>query len=254
MSQLLAAQPQESAERLRSGLNLEAIPRHIAVIMDGNGRWAKQRGLERTAGHSCGVDAIHRTVDEAERLGVQYLSLYSFSTENMNRPPQEVACLFDLFANTLVTEVEGLHARNIRIITTGLIDWLPTELAAGFHRAEDYTAANTGLTLNLCVMYSGRAELLDAIRAIAAEAQAGRLRPEYIDEHVVRAHLYRPDVPDPDLLIRTSGEQRISNFLLWQIAYSELVFSEVLWPDFCEADFLAAVLEYQRRERRFGKL
>jgi undecaprenyl diphosphate synthase len=228
------------------------IPQHVAIIMDGNGRWGQLHGLDRNAGHRGGVEAIRRTVQAADDVGVKYLSLYSFSTENLGRPPEEVECLFGLFSETLDREVAELHRKNVRVVVTGLLEWLPEELAAKFRSAIELTAANTGLTLNLCVMYSGRAEIVDAVKSIAAEVAAGTLDPSRIDDRTISRHLYMPEIPDPDLVIRTSGEQRVSNFLLWQIAYSEFVFSEVLWPDFAAADFNAALREYQQRSRRFG--
>jgi undecaprenyl diphosphate synthase len=239
-------------EKELSDLDPQNIPAHVAVIMDGNGRWGKLHGLDRNAGHRGGVEAIRRCVQAADDAGVKYLSLYSFSTENLGRPAEEVSCLFGLFSETLDREVAELHRKNVRVVVTGLLEWLPEELAGKFRSAIELTKDNDGLTLNLCVMYSGRAELVDAVKNIAAEVAAGTLDPNRIDEKAIARHLYRPDIPDPDVVIRTSGEQRVSNFLLWQIAYSELVFSEVLWPDFSRADFVAALLEYQQRSRRFG--
>jgi undecaprenyl diphosphate synthase len=234
------------------GLAQENIPQHVAIIMDGNGRWGKLHGLDRNAGHRGGVEAIRRTVQAADDAGVKYLSLYSFSTENLCRPEEEISCLFGLFSETLDREVAELHRKNVRVVVTGLLDWLPDELAAKFRSAIDLTKDNDGLTLNLCVMYSGRAELVDAVRRIANEVKDGTLDAARIDDKTIARHLYMPDVPDPDLVIRTSGEQRVSNFLLWQIAYSEFVFSDVLWPDYGRADFIAALREYQQRSRRFG--
>jgi undecaprenyl diphosphate synthase len=235
-----------------AALDPEKIPQHVAVIMDGNGRWGERHGLDRNAGHRGGVEAIRRCVQSAEDAGVQCLSLYSFSTENLQRPADEVSCLFGLFSETLDREVQALNEKQVRIVVTGLLEWLPAELADKFRRAIELTKDNTGLTLNLCVMYSGRAELVDAARRIAEDAAQGKVDPARVDERLLRQYLYSPELPDPDLVIRTSGEQRVSNFLLWQIAYSELVFSEVLWPDFSRADFFAALAEYQRRTRRFG--
>jgi undecaprenyl diphosphate synthase len=221
--------------------------------MDGNGRWAERQGLSRAAGHQAGVEAIRRTVTLADELGIEFVSLYSFSTENAGRPEEEVEGLFGLFSRTLGAEVTALHHKQVRIITTGLLDWLPPELAAEFRAAEALTERNEGLTLNLCVMYSGRAELVDAAVGIARAVAEGRLALSDINERSLREYLYRPELPDPELLIRSSGEQRLSNFMLWQVAYSELVFIETLWPDFGEADLLACVNEYQGRERRFGR-
>jgi undecaprenyl diphosphate synthase len=254
MAHVLTAQPDSSA----AGLLLRAlqadVPRHVAIIMDGNGRWGQLHGKDRCDGHAYGVESIRRTVEAAQDLKVDYVSLYSFSTENMTRPLDEVNFLFDLFARTLDHEIPALNAKNVRIVVTGLIDWLPEELADKFRYGVAQTEHNDGLTLNLCVMYSGRAELLDATRLAMKLAQSGELDPDRLTERVYRELLYQPEIPDPDVVVRTSGEQRISNFLLWQIAYSELVFTEVLWPDFGKADFYAAVLEYQQRHRRFGAI
>jgi undecaprenyl diphosphate synthase len=228
------------------------IPQHVAIIMDGNGRWGQLHGLDRNAGHRGGVEAIRRTVQAADDAGVKFLSLYSFSTENLCRPQEEVECLFGLFSETLDREVAELHRKKVRVVVTGLLEWLPETLADKFRSAIELTKQNEGLTLNLCVMYSGRAELVDAVKSIANEVAAGKLDPARIDDKTIARHLYMPDIPDPDLVIRTSGEQRVSNFLLWQIAYSEFVFSEVLWPDFGRDEFYAALREYQQRSRRFG--
>jgi len=234
------------------GLAAENIPQHVAIIMDGNGRWGERQGLDRHAGHRSGVEAIRRCVQAADDAGVRFLSLYSFSTENLYRPAEEVSCLFGLFSETLDREVAALNKKRVRIVVTGLLDWLPEELAGKFRQAIQLTKNNNGLTLNLCVMYSGRAEIIDAASRIAADVEAGKLRADQLSESVFRGYLYSPEIPDPDLVIRTSGEQRISNFLLWQMAYSELVFSDVLWPDFGRADFASALREYQQRSRRFG--
>ena len=254
MYPLLAVQPEARAAELEAALAAERLPRHVAIIMDGNGRWGQAHGLTRSDGHRESIDAIRRAVTAADDLGLDFLTLYCFSTENVDRPLDEVHGLFGLFAEVLDTETAELHRKRVRIMVTGMLELLPDELAAKFHDAVALTARNTGLTLNLCVMYSGRSELLHAVQRIAEAARAGELEPERINERVFRRYLYHPEVPDPDLVIRTSGEQRISNFLLWQMAYSELLFTEVLWPDFTRADFLAALLAYQQRSRRFGKV
>ncbi len=251
---MLCAQGEECAAQLEAALEPERLPAHVAVIMDGNGRWGEARGLTRNAGHRESIEAIRRSVTAADDLHLGYLSLYCFSTENLQRPVDEVDGLFHLFAGVLDTETQELHRKNVRIIVTGLLDYLPEELAAKFHSAIALTKDNTGLTLNLCVMYSGRSELLYAALGLAREVSAGRFDPQRLNERTFRQFLFHPDVPDPDLVIRTSGEMRISNFLLWQMAYSEMVFTEVLWPDFTRADFLAALLCYQQRSRRFGKV
>jgi undecaprenyl diphosphate synthase len=251
MARLLPSISESATDDVRAVLS-GVIPKHVAIIMDGNGRWGERHGLDRNAGHRGGVEAIRRCVQAAEDAGVSYLSLYSFSTENLHRPADEVSCLFGLFSETLDREVQALHDKRVRIVVTGLLEWLPTELGDKFRHAIELTASNDGLTLNLCVMYSGRAEIVDATRRIAQDAANGQLDPKRVDENLFRRYLYSADIPDPDLVIRTSGEQRVSNFLLWQIAYSELVFSEVLWPDFSRADFFAALEVYQQRSRRFG--
>jgi undecaprenyl diphosphate synthase len=252
--QVMPAQNVDDADTLRAQLQLDSIPRHVAVIMDGNGRWGLLHGLTRCDGHRKATDAMWRTVDTADKLGIGYLSLYAFSTENVSRPPAEVEALFTLFSDVLDEETPELHRRNIKVIVTGELDDLPPPLPAKFRETTDLTANNTGLVLNLCIMYSGRTELLRAARLAAQAAADGGIDPAELTERQLRGFFYHPGVPDVDLTIRTSGEQRISNFLLWQMAYSELVFSEVLWPDYTVADFLAALLQYQMRNRRFGKL
>lgn len=254
MYPMLTAQSEERAAELEAALEPGHLPAHVAVIMDGNGRWGQARGLTRTDGHRESIEAIRRTVTAADDLHLGYLSLYCFSTENLQRPLDEVDGLFHLFAEVLNTETDELHRKNVRIIVTGMLDYLPEELAAKFHSAIALTEHNTGLTLNLCVMYSGRAEIVHAAQQLAQEVQSGRFDPARLNERTFRQFLFQPGVPDPDLVIRTSGELRISNFLLWQMAYSEMVFTEVLWPDFARADFLAALLDYQQRSRRFGKV
>ena len=220
--------------------------------MDGNGRWGVGHGMTREYGHQESVDAMRTAVTLASDLGIKHLSLFCFSTENIQRPPTEVKSLFTLFNDVLDTEPQQLHKKNVRICTSGMVELLPEPLPQKFDAARKLTTGNTGLYLNLCVMYSGRDEIVNAVRRLAKAAVAGEVDPDEIDDDMFRGFLYHPEMPDADLVIRTSGEQRLSNFLLWQMAYSELVFSEVLWPDFCEADFLAALLAYQQRTRRFG--
>ena len=222
--------------------------------MDGNGRWGIERGMTREYGHRESVDAMRTTVTAANDLGMGYLSLFCFSTENIDRPLDEVTSLFALFNEVLDNEPPRLHEKNVRIITSGLVELLPDPLPAKFTDAIALTQGNTGLTLNLCVMYSGRSELVEAMKKAITAAIEGQLDTTALDEGYFSRFLYHPELPDVDLMIRTSGELRISNFLLWQMAYSELVFTEVLWPDFSRADFLAALLEYQRRSRRFGRV
>ncbi|MCB1187515.1 di-trans,poly-cis-decaprenylcistransferase [bacterium] len=252
MIRAVPAQPESAVAELEAALRGDLMPQHVAVIMDGNGRWGKLHGMERLEGHHEAIKAVRATVTAAQDLKLPFLTLYCFSTENLNRPADEIHGLFELFMAVLDSQTEELHERQVRIIFNGRMDWLPDELAQKFHAAVELTKHNTGLTLNLCVMYSGRMEMMDAIRAAADAIASGELASRDLDEESFRRFLYQPEVPDPDLIIRTSGEQRISNFLLWQLAYSELVFTEVLWPDFSRADFLAALLTYQQRNRRFG--
>jgi undecaprenyl diphosphate synthase len=254
MSQVLPAQHLSAAAELEAQLDRGSLPRHVGVIMDGNGRWGIGRGMPREYGHRESVDAMRTAVTAADDLGIGALSLFCFSTENIDRPADEVASLFALFNDVLDAEPPQLHARGVRIVTSGLVELLPEPLPAKFADAVELTQANTGLILNLCVMYSGRSELIEAVKKLAAAAMQGEFDIDALDERLFRSFLYHAELPDLDLVIRTSGELRISNFLLWQMAYSELVFTEVLWPDFSRADFLAALLEYQRRSRRFGRV
>jgi undecaprenyl diphosphate synthase len=222
--------------------------------MDGNGRWGVGHGGTREYGHRESIDAMRTVVTTASDVGIGHLSLFCFSTENIDRPPGEVASLFQLFNDVLDTEPAELHLMNVRILTSGFIEYLPPPLPEKFVQACSLTERNTGLTLNLCVMYSGRSELVEAARSLARDVAEGVISLEDIDERQFNSRLFHPELPDLDLLIRTSGEQRISNFLLWQSAYSELVFSEVLWPDYSQPDFLDALLEFQHRNRRFGRV
>ena len=234
---------------LSDGLDPDRIPRHVAAVMDGNGRWAQQRGLKRTDGHAAGETALFDTVDGAIDLGLDWFTVYAFSTENWKRPPDEVRYLMGFNKGILERHAEDLHERNVRIRFAGRRDWrVPRGVLGRMDWATELTERNTGMTLTIAFNYGGRAEIVDAMRAIAAEG----ISPEKIDEKAIRRHLYDPEMPDPDLMIRTSGEYRISNFLLWEIAYSELVFTDVLWPDFRREHLFDAVREYQARERRFG--
>jgi len=239
-------------ESLLSQLDPARMPAHVAIIMDGNGRWAARRKLPRIAGHRAGADAVRRTVESAARLGLDCLTLYAFSTENWKRPRLEVRALMDLLMEFLRKELKSLRDNNIRFRLIGRGDGLHISVLEQIRRAELATMQNTGLRLNIAINYGGRTELVDACRRVAAEVAAGRLRPEEINEQVIESKLYTNMLPDPDLLVRTSGEARISNFLLWQIAYSEIYITETLWPDFSEGDFLSALIEYQKRDRRFG--
>lgn len=241
-----------AAEDLKARIDPSRVPRHIAIIMDGNGRWARQHGEMRVVGHSHGVQSVRDTLVGATEIGVKHLTLYAFSTENWNRPRAEVDALMDLLVNTLVSELESLHENGVRLHTIGDTDSLPPDCRATLLKAIQQTAHNDRVTLTLALSYSARWELLRAVRSIAADMQAGRLGMHDINEALVDARLSTAGIPDPELLIRTSGEQRISNFLLWQIAYAELWFTPVLWPDFRKEHLFQAVLDYQGRERRFG--
>ena len=227
-------------------------PNHVAIIMDGNGRWAQARGLPRIAGHRRGAQSVRTAVKCSVKFGVRYLTLYSFSSENWKRPVREVEDLMDLLRRYLLSEIADLHKNGVRLRVIGDRDELSRDIVKLIEEGEASTAGNDKLDLIVALSYGGRSEIVSAIRKIAKKVEAGQLQSDEIDESVLEAHLETADIPDPDLLIRTSGEQRISNFQLWQIAYSELVFLETLWPDFSEKDFLKAINEYQRRERRFG--
>jgi undecaprenyl diphosphate synthase len=230
------------------------VPRHVAVIMDGNGRWARKRKLPRVAGHRAGIKGVREAVKGCGALGVEYLTLYTFSTENWNRPKTEVSALMRFLRGTLKKERDELDKNNVRLSMIGRGGDLPAPVREELAKSIEYLSANTGLNLILALSYSGRTEILDAVKRIAREVEAGDLKPGRISESLLRSHLYRGDVPDPDLLIRTSGELRISNFLLWQIAYSELWVTDTLWPDFRRRHFYEAVADYQTRERRFGEI
>lgn len=230
------------------------LPKHVAVIMDGNGRWAKQRGKLRTFGHSKGVKAVRETVECAAEMGVEHLTLYAFSTENWNRPKLEITALMTLLVKTIHKETKTLTENDIRLNAIGDLDSLPKSCYRELQEAIETTKNNTRMTLTLALSYSSRWEITKAVRAIAKNVKDGKLNPEEIDESVINEHLCTLGIPDPELLIRTSGEQRISNFLLWQIAYAELYFTDKLWPDFNRTDFEAAIIDYQGRERRFGKI
>jgi undecaprenyl diphosphate synthase len=227
-------------------------PAHVAIIMDGNGRWAKSRGLPRIAGHRRGADAVRRTVEAAGALGISYLTLFGFSSENWKRPVGEVDDLMGLLRHFIQAEIAEINARGASVRVIGDRKRLPPDIVALIENAEQLTAANRGLRLTVALSYGGRAEIAAAARAIAAAAQAGKLAPEAVDEACFARHLLTADMPDPDLVIRTSGEQRISNFLLWQTAYSEFVFTDTLWPDFGKADLEKALGDFHRRERRYG--
>ncbi|MBQ9067586.1 MAG: isoprenyl transferase [Eggerthellaceae bacterium] len=234
-----------------AALDESRIPQHVAVIMDGNGRWAKKRALNRLRGHKAGIEAVRETIRCASDCGVRYLTIYSFSTENWKRPKDEVEGLMELFAKTMLAEVDGLHEEHVRVRTIGDVSVLPDNTRAAFEEAWEKTCGNDGMTLNVAVNYGSRDEILHAVSAIAREAACSGSVPE-VSEELFAQNLYTAGQPDPELLIRTSGELRISNFLLWQIAYSELYVTDVLWPDFDRYELLRALLSYQARDRRFG--
>lgn len=232
-------------------LDMNCIPSHVAIIMDGNGRWAKQRGMERTYGHQAGAETVHQIAEEAARLGIKYLTLYTFSTENWNRPPQEVAALMDLLFNHI--EEETFMKNNISFKVIGDIDKLPDFVQGRLRDCIEHTSRNTGMSLVLALSYSSKWELAEATRQIAAEVKDGKLNLSDIDSDTIQQHLATKDMPDVDLLIRTGEEQRLSNFLLWQCAYAELYFCDTYWPDFKEKELRKAIADYQNRERRYGK-
>ena len=231
----------------------ERLPRHVAIIMDGNGRWAKREGLARMFGHRKGVETVHRITEAAAELGIGYLTLYTFSTENWNRPKEEVDALMALLVDTIAKETPTLMKNNIRLDTIGDLSRLPEQTRNKFIGCIQETSNNTGLTLVIALSYSARWEIIRATQMMAAAVQAGQLLVEDINEETISSFMTTRNMPDPDLLIRTSGELRISNFLLWQLAYSELYFTDCLWPEFTEEEFYHAIVDYQHRERRFGK-
>lgn len=238
-----------SNRTLPEGIDPDHIPAHVACVMDGNGRWAQRRGLKRTDGHAAGEEALFDTVEGALDLGLEWLTVYAFSTENWKRPRDEVKFLMNFNESILVRRRDELHERGVRMRFIGRRDWrVPKRLLRRMDEAVELTADNPGMTFTMAFNYGGRAELVDAVRAIVAEG----IPAEKINEQVIARHLYAPDMPDPDLMVRTSGEYRTSNYLLWQLAYSELVFTDVLWPDFRRQHLFNAVREFQRRERRFG--
>ncbi len=238
-------------ERLKGN---PGLPDHIAVIMDGNGRWAKKRSLPRIAGHKAGRESVRVIVRTCARLGIPALSLYTFSLENWRRPAREVKALMRFLGTVLKSEYLELKENNIRLRAMGRLDLLPSDTRKVLDETIESLSSNDGMILNLCISYGGRAEIVDAVKGIAAEAASGSLDPDSIDEAIFAKHLYSPEIPDPDLLIRTSGEMRISNFLLWQLAYTEIVVTDVLWPDFREENVFAAIDEYLVRDRRFGDI
>ena len=237
----------------RQDIDRGHVPRHVAIVMDGNGRWAKRQGLKRTDGHAAGEEALFDTVEGALEIGLKWMTVFAFSTENWRRPLDEVRFLMRFNEGLLLRRRDDLNERGVRVRFIGRRGGrVPRRVLRHIEDTEELTRKNRRMTLTFAFNYGARAELVDAVRSIAAEARSRKLAPDAVDERTIRRHLYAPDMPDPDLLVRTSGEYRISNFLLWQLAYAELVFTDVLWPDFRRADLFAAVHEFQRRERRFG--
>jgi undecaprenyl diphosphate synthase len=228
------------------------IPQHIAIIMDGNGRWAQERGMSRISGHRKGVESVRDIVEACGQLNIKYLTLYAFSTENWKRPQDEVSMLMRLLVKALKDETDALHENNVRLITIGDMTKLPREVQRELADAIEKTKKNTGLTLNLALSYSGRWDILRAVKKVSLEVRSGKVSPEDIDESYFSSHMSTGGIPDPDLLIRTSGELRISNFLLWQLAYTEMYISSCFWPAFRRNNLYEAVTAYQKRERRFG--
>jgi undecaprenyl diphosphate synthase len=229
------------------------IPKHVAIIMDGNGRWAEQRGLSRLQGHRVGKDSVRAVVETARRLGIRYLSLFAFSTENWNRPPKEVDGLMQLLRRYLASELDKMMKNGIRLVAVGTLRRLPPAVREALRAAVAATRNNTGMTVVLAVSYGGREEITRAMRTMARKVQKGELDPAAITQDVVRGHLTTKDIPDPDLLIRTSGEMRVSNFFLWQLAYTEIYVTDILWPDFREREFTQALGFFEQRQRRFGR-
>lgn len=235
-----------------SALNKDKIPQHIAIIMDGNGRWAKQQGEDRIFGHHEGVNSVREIVEVAAEVGVKYLTLYAFSTENWNRPKEEVDALMELLVATISMETPQLHKNGVKLEAIGNLKSLPTSCFNELQESINTTKNNKGLTLVLALSYSSKWEITSSVKEIAEQVAAGKLKPSDITEETISSHLCTTKYPDPELMIRTSGEHRISNFLLWQLAYAEFYFTEVLWPDFRKDEFYKAILSYQNRERRFG--
>jgi undecaprenyl diphosphate synthase len=234
-------------------IDLKNLPKHLAIIMDGNGRWAKQQGLLRAFGHENGTKSVRVTIEECARLGIENLTLYAFSTENWNRPKMEVDTLMNLLVKSLKKELKTLQDNNIKLNAIGNLDLLPTTAHKELMEVIEKTKTNTRMTLTLALSYGSREEIVSAVKKIAEKVKNNLISVDKIDDSIINEHLYTQNLPEVDLLIRTSGEHRISNFLLWQIAYAELFFTDVLWPDFKEEHLYEAIISYQKRERRFGK-
>jgi len=238
---------------LRKQINTNKLPSHVAIIMDGNGRWARQRGLERIFGHQQGVNALREVIETAAELGIRYLTLYAFSTENWGRPDEEVAALMGIMIQSLNNETDTLIKNNIRLKAIGDVDRLADDVKEKLFETINLTSVGTGLNLVVALSYSSRWEITEAARRMSADVKNGTLKPDSIKEEDFEKYLTTYGIPDPELMIRTSGELRISNFLLWQLAYTELYFTDKLWPDFGKEDFYNAIIDFQKRERRFGK-
>lgn len=238
----------------KENIDFNNLPRHIAVIMDGNGRWAKNKGAARIFGHRNAIQAVKDVTEGCGELGIKYLTLYAFSTENWGRPKEEVDALMELLVNTLQKEISTLHENQVKLRTIGDVTHLPKDCQNNLAQAIDATKNNSGLIMQLALNYSGRWEIVEAAKKLAEEAKKGLIQPEEIDEHYFSEHLKTAGIPDPELLIRTSGELRVSNFLLWQIAYTEIFITPTLWPDFRKEHLYEAICAYQKRERRFGKV
>ncbi|MEK6726334.1 MAG: isoprenyl transferase [Deltaproteobacteria bacterium] len=233
-------------------LNKDKLPTHLAIIMDGNGRWAQKRLLNRVVGHEKGIDAVRRVVRLSRELGIKYLTLYAFSNENWNRPSIEVSALMRILNKYLLKELPEMMENSIRLSAIGRLDLLPSSAQKTLQRCIKKTENNKGMTLNLALSYGGRTEIIDAVRRLAGDLDKGKVDAEDITEEIFSSYLYTAGMPDPDFLIRTSGEMRVSNFLLWQIAYAEIYVTDTLWPDFSNEDLITALLDFQKRERRFG--
>lgn len=239
---------------LKDSINLQRLPRHIAIIMDGNGRWAKEKGEDRLFGHFHGVESVRNIVEGCAELGIQYLTLYAFSTENWDRPQSEVTALMELLVDTIKNEVPTLNKNNIKLHVIGDINMLPPTARQALHEALEQTGTNTGLNLIMALSYSSRWELTNAVKNIAKDVRNSALEPEQITQETIQQYLSTSQFPDPELMIRTSGEYRISNFLLYQLAYAELYFTNTRWPDFRKENLYEAIIDFQNRERRFGKI
>lgn len=238
---------------LKKNIDQENLPQHVAVIMDGNGRWAKKKGMLRTFGHQSAIKSVRATIEACNDLNIPYLTLYAFSTENWSRPKEEVSFLMNLLFKTLVKELNTFHKNEVRLRTIGDLEKLPENAKKELQNVVEKTKNHKKGNLTLAISYGSQDEILDAVKSIAQDVKEDKLKIDDINQETFKKYLYSPDVPDVDLLIRTSGECRISNFLLWQIAYAELYFTDVMWPDFRKKDFYKAILDYQKRQRRFGK-